>query len=279
MCSKRGTQIVMYELDYVRKRKRRRVVAIGTSIGAMGVSVLAIVAFLGRFVGTFTVTVNNGDVNLSLCESSTFDHPESMLRLNNLPFYEETTYSHLPDSAILDNEETPYTYGANTDEKNEIISFNYLKYTFFIKNVGSNTAQYKIRYEITENKPGEDGRSLDDTIRVMIFDNEGVSADHSNKVYAKEAAEVNYKADGTETMQEFISTYPYNNTEDESHKLAEKFASSALVTEYNVTKFKPNDMRRITIVTWLEGEDPQSAGLPPKGASLKLGVTINAYEN
>ena len=253
--------------------------AIGTSIGAMGVSVLAIVAFLGRFVGTFTVTVNNGDVNLSLCESSTFDHPESMLRLNNLPFYEETTYSHLPEWAVLDNEETPYTYGANTDEKNEILSFNYLKYTFFVKNVGSNTAQFNIKYEITENKAGEDGRSLDDTIRVMIFDNEGLSEDHSNKVYAKEAAEVNYKSDGSETMQEFISTYPYNNTEDESHKLAEKFKSSALVTEYNVTQFKPNDMRRITIVTWLEGEDPQSAGLPPKGASLKLGVTINAYEN
>ena len=253
--------------------------AIGTSIGAMGVSVFTIVAFLGRFVGTFTVTVNNGDVNLSLCESSSFDRPESMLRLNNLPSYEETTVTSLPPDSVLDNEETPYTYGANRNANNEIVSFNYLKYTFFIKNVGTSTAQYTIRYNISENKPGTDGRTLDDTIRVMIFDNEGTSTDHSSKVYAKEAAEVNYKADGSETMQEFVSSYPYNNTEDEEHPLAEKFNSSTVVTEYVVTKFKPNDMRRITIVTWLEGEDPQSVGLPPKEASLKLGVTINAYEN
>ncbi len=269
----------MYELDYVKKRIRRRVVAIGTSIGAMGVSVLTIVAFLGRFVGTFTVTVSNGDVNLSLCESSTFDKPESMLRLYNLPTYEETTYSALPDVSILDNEETPYTYGANVDANNEITSFNYLKYTFFVKNVGMTTAQFKISYNITENKASTDGRTLDDTLRVMIFDNEGTSDDHSYTVYAKEAAEVNYKADGSETMQEFISTYSYDNTEDEDHPLAEKFNSSSVVTDYTVTKFAPNDMRRITIVTWLEGEDPQSGDLPPKEASIKLGVTINAYEN
>ena len=270
----------MYELGYVKKRIRRRVVLIAASVGTMGVSVFTIVAFLGRFVGTFTVSVNNGDVNLSLCESSTFDHPESLLRLENLPSYEEWTYKSLPDATILDNEETPYTCGAVYDpETNELHSFNFFKYTFFVKNVGSNMARYSISFNITENKPAEDGRSLDDTIRVAIYDNEGNSDDHSCKVYAKEAAETNYKADGTPTMQEFVAAYPYNDTEDEDHPLAEKFKSSEVVTDYVVSSFAPNDMRRVTLVVWMEGYDPQSIGTPPKGASLKLGVSINAYEN
>ena len=243
-------------------------------------SVFAIVAFLGRFVGTFTVTVNNGDVNLSLCESSTFDKPESLLRLQNLPRYEEFTYKHLPDPALLDSEDTPYTYGAiRNPETQEVTSFNYLKYTFFVKNVGSTVAQYQIKYNITENKPASDGRSLLDTMRVMIFDHEASSEKHSYTVYAKEAAEVNYKADGTPTMQEFIAEYPFNDTEDEDHPLAEKFSSSDLVTDYVVTGFGPDDMRRVTVVIWLEGYDPQSVGQPPEEASVKLGVTITAYEN
>ncbi len=270
----------MYELDYVKKRKRRRVVLIGTSVGAMGVSVFTIVSFLGRFVGTFTVSVNNGEVNLSLSESSTFDNPQSLLRLENLPSYDESTFTALPDHASLDNEETPYTYGAVRDpETNEIASLNFFKYTFFVKNVGTTIARYQISYNITENKPAEDGRSLEDTIRVMIFDNEADSDDHSYTVYAKEAAETNYLADGSTTMQEFIAEYPYNDTEDEDHPLAEAFTSSTVVTDYVVSMFAPNDMRRITLVTWLEGYDPQSKDNPPVGASLKLGVTINAYEN
>ena len=270
----------MYELGYVKKRKRRRVVLIGTSIGAMGVSVLAIVAFLGRFVGTFTVSVDNGDVYLSLCESSTFDKPESLLRIEKLPPYEEWTYKSLPEPNLLDNEDTPYTYGAIVNPAtNEITSLNYFKYTFFVKNVGTTIAQYHIKYRITESKPAEDGRRLDDTIRVAIYDHDANSDDHSCTVYAKDAAETNYKADGTPTMQEFIAEYPYNDTEDENHPLAERFKSSEVVTEYSVPMFAPNDMRRITLVVWLEGYDPQSIGQPPIGASLKLGVNINAYEN
>ena len=271
----------MYELDYVKKRIRRRVVLIATSLGTMGVSVFTIVAFLGRFVGTFTVSVNNGDVNLALCESSTFDNPQSLLRLEHLPPYEEWTYGRLPDATILDNEETPYTYGGiRNPETGDVTSLNYFKYTFFVKNVGSNIAQYKISYNITENKPASDGRTLDDTVRIAIYDSSSDPDEHKLvDVFAKEAAEVNYKADGTPTMQEFIAEHPYDDTEDEDHPLAGKFKSSEVVTDYIVPKFAPNDMRRITLVVWLEGYDRQSIGEPPQGASLKLGVSINAYEN
>ena len=40
-----------------------------------------------------------------------------------------------------------------------------------------------------------------------------------------------------------------------------------------------NEIRRYTIVTWLEGFRSSNEQLAPDGATIKLGVEINAYEN
>ena len=273
----------MYELDLVRKRKRKIAAWIVVGASTTGLTSLSIIAFLGRFVGTFTVSVDNGEVDLSLCEKASFDKPESLLRIDALKEYHETTFKSLPSVEVLDNEESPYTLGANFDDKNNMTSLNYFKYTFYVKNVGSKTAKYDISFNITENKASSDGteRKLDDTLRVMIFDNEASSTEHGYKVYAKEAAEYNYLADGTRTRREFVAEASYDRKEDAEHPLAELFQSSETITRYSVSNFQKDDIRRYTIVTWLEGEDRQSRDdmEAPRGATLKLGVEINAYEN
>ncbi|MBQ9458152.1 MAG: hypothetical protein IJU64_06625 [Bacilli bacterium] len=273
----------MYELDLVRKRKRKIAAWIVVGASTSGLVSLSIIAFLGRFVGTFTVSVNNGEVGLSLSEKASFEKPESLLRIDDLRPYEETTFHALPSGEVLDNEDSPYTLGANYDDKNAWTTLNYFKYTFYVKNVGKKTAKYDISFNITESKPTDDGteRKLDDTLRVMIFDNEANSTEHNYKVYAKEAAEYNYLPDGTRTRREFIAEASYDRTEDEDHPLAELFLSGETVARYTVPGFRADDIRRYTLVAWLEGEDRQSRDdmTPPVGATIKLGVEINAYEN
>ena len=39
------------------------------------------------------------------------------------------------------------------------------------------------------------------------------------------------------------------------------------------------EVRKYTVVTWLEGFRSSNDKLAPEGASIKLGVEINAYEN
>lgn len=272
----------MYEQGYVKKRKRRRAAVIIVGVGAVGVTALGIVSFLGRFVGTFTVSVSNGVVNLALSETADFAKPESLLRIDTLEKFEEIDYLQLPSADVLDNEETDYLHGANYTN-GVVSSMNYFKYTFYLKNVGTKPATYNIKFNIVESQPSSDGtnRWLDDTVRVMIFDNDGYGDEHKYEVYAKEASEYNFLSDGTRTRKEFISVYPYDNTEDADHPLAEAFRSGSLITENTVANFAKNDMKRYTVVTWLEGYDPQSRDDmdPPMGASLKLGVEINAYEN
>ena len=275
----------MYELEYVKKRKRKKLLAIFAVVGAAGVTGLSIVSFLGRFVGTFTVSLNDDAVKLSLSEDQAFSNPTSFLRLSTMPPYEETTVDHLPPDDELDTEETDYLYGANLDpETNKYVSMSFLKYTFYVKNVGDKLARYHLALKITKNEPDPNDpkqRTLDDTLRVKFYENTPGDGKHASEVYAKEAAEYNYDKNGVKTRKEFVSDCTYDNTEDENHPLAETFLSSALITERSVDKFYKGDMKRYTVVAWLEGNDPQSRDdeEAPIGAKLELGVEINAYEN
>ena len=274
----------MYDRKLIRKRRRRKIAAVAIGICTVGVVSLAIVSFLGRYVGTFTVSLRNEEVKLALSEQQSFKNSSSYLRISDLKPFEETTFKSIIDRQP-DDEELDYTYGANLNPKSgKVESFEFFKYTFFVKNVGTTTATYNLQIKNLESTVANDGsgRKLDDTIRVMIYENDPDSGDHNFKVYAKAAAEKNFERDGTPTYREFISKYPYDNTESDDYPLVDSsFVDDKTIAQYTVSDFAKEDIKRYTIVTWLEGEDPQSSSEynAPKGASIKIGVEITAYEN
>ena len=277
----------MYDLLFVRKRRRRRIAALVSLISAIGVSSLVVVSFLGRFVGTFTVSLTNSSVRLSLSEKQSFKESTSYLLVEKLNPFEENTFRNLPPVDILDNEDTPYDYGKSISELSGEETLHYFKYTFYIKNVGSTIAQYNMSIKVEERSKSNDGseRMLDDTLRVMVFENDPTLKEqtHDYKVYAKPSYEVNYNSSGDRTYQEFVSEYdPYTNKEDDDHPLAESFlADGKTVAKYSVNNFGKSEIMRYTLVIWLEGADPDSDNTKntPVGASMKLGVEITAYEN
>ena len=169
--------------------------------------------------------------------------------------------------------------------KNKItITASFIKYTFYVTNLSSTIAKYNLTVKLGDRNESNDGtnRGLDDTLRVMVYENDPASDSHNYAVYAKEAAEVNYDSENNKTRREFISTYPSGtNKEDDEHKLAETFLPGQSIIKYTASNFKKGDIKRYTLVIWLEGEDPQSDNSKeiPEGASLKLGVDIAAYEN
>ena len=274
----------MYDLKYVKKRKRRIWVAVCGGIASVVLSTFIIIAFLGRFVGTFTVSLNTGNVELALSDSIEYQKRDTYLRIDSIPTFHEFSYSSLPNDADLDSQEHNYLYGAIIDDDTgEAKSLNYFKYTFFVKNIGQINAKYVLKINITDNKAGDGGRTLDDTLRVMLYENDAYDNDSHNKVvYAKKAAVHRIDEDGNANFQEPISISEEDATESEPFMgYAEMFESPNVVTTLTVANFKPDEIRRYTIVNWLEGYDPQSNNYsaPPKGARIKLGVEINAYEN
>lgn len=276
----------MYDRVFVKKRKRRRIAALVSLISGIGISSLVLVSFLGRFTGTFTVKLANSSVKLSLSDKETFENPTSYLALEKLDLFEENTYTNLPKQEILDNEDTPYNVGSYTNDKGESV-MRFLKYTFYVKNMGGKTAMYDLKVTLVDRNKATDGseRTLDDTLRIMIYENDVTEstgqAYHTTGIFAKESAEYNIDKDGNRTRREFVSTYPYLNEEDDEHPLAQSFENSSVVTTYTRGGFLEGQNRRYTLVVWLEGEDPQSEYLrdAPVGASIKLGVEITAYEN
>lgn len=278
----------MYDLQYVRKRRRRRIAALVSLISAIGVTCLVITSFLGRTVGTFTVAVSNSTVRLALSKTEEFKEPTSYLRIDKLLPLRETSFENIKTRGFdtIDNEETEYDYARIIDEDTkQPVALEFIKYTFYISNMSTTIAKYNLTINLGDRRKSSDGteRTLDDTLRLMVFENDPTAGEsHDYRVFAKESAEYNYDIKGNKTRREFISTYPSgSNQEDDEHKLAESFLPGQSVVKYSVGNFKRGDIRRYTLVMWLEGEDPQSDGSDeiPEGASLKLGVDIAAYEN
>lgn len=274
----------MYERRYVNKRVRRLAVAIGAGVSATVVSVFSIVAFLGRFVGTFTVSLDNANVKLALSETPSFQTQESFLHVAEIPNYSEMTFTSLPSHNVLDNEKTGTLAGANYTPDGGINNISFFKYTFFVKNVGDIVARYKLQLKILDSSPSTDShpRYLDDTIRVMLYENDYGSDTHNYTVYAKPRAiayepndsEIIYKEPISVKESDVTPTLPFQG-------YAEMFESEKVIASTFTESFVKDAVKRYTVVTWLEGYDAQSSHLEgaPKYAKIRIGVEINAYEN
>ena len=267
----------MYRLEYVRKRKRRRIVAIVGGISAVVVATFAIIAFLGRFVGTFTVTLESRNVDLTLLEKKDSTHQSSFLRVNSLAPFQEFTYSYFDNyggDEVIDSDESDIKTGANLNPQGEIKSLNFFKYTYYVKNVGKVPARYDWSVNILDNVASADGRSLLDTLRVMMYD-DGVKT-----VYGKKLSTPHYDEEGKPSYDPPISVDKYEATEEFPFMgYAHQFTSSTVVTTFRGQYLGVGEMRRYTIVAWLEGFRSSNEEFAPRGAKVKLGVEINAYEN
>lgn len=268
----------MVELEYVKKRQRKKRAKIIAAAASAGIGVFVLVAFLGRFVGTFTIALNTGDVKLSMFNNYASksgdgyiseDEATSYIKIDSLPPFDLETFDNL-NLEKLDSDDTTYKDGIKNDDDSQIMY--YFKYTFYVKNSGHITAGYSMSVNITRNDKSSDGRSLDSILRVMLFENDPREDTHYYQVFAKASELPNTLPDGSVTYNEYLSY-------TDEPIFAEQFESNNVIVTKDVQRFRSNDVRRYTIVTWLEGEDPQANLEAPEGATLKLGVTINAYEN
>ena len=285
-----GSKTIMYDLSYVKKRRRKKIAALVSLFTGIGITSLVIVSFLGRTVGTFSVKLKNSDVALTLSEKLSFDNSTSYLYVNDVGKLRETSFANLPDADFLDNEET---LTKNDKAMLGDGSYSFIKYTFYITNTGNTIARYNLSINITDSQESQDGnhRILDDTLRIMVYENDPydltATDHHKYRVFANDTDKWNYFYDENgvkqRTKREFISNVPEDLIEDKDNGyiLAETFVSSSVAAKYEVGNFGKNDVYRYTIVVWLEGEDPESKNYeqPPIDASLKLGVSIAAYEN
>ena len=277
----------MYKLEYVRKRKRRRIVAFVGAISSVVVLSFAIIAFLGRFVGTFTVSLEARNVTLTLMETEESEEHSSFMRVDVAAPFQEFTYHYFDlygGFSKIDNEETTYEYGAEMRD-GKIKSFNFFKYTFYLENYGTQPARFDWFLNIAQDLKAENGESLLDTLRVIVFVDADETTYQKPTVYGKALNEPHY--DNPEQVADYRA--PISVDKDKASDAypfidyAEDFYSSDVVVAFLSQNIDRGQTIRYTVVYWLEGfrsnPDPDDMQFAPRGAAIKLGVDINAYEN
>lgn len=190
---------------------------------------LLLLAFDGY--GSFTISVKDyGDRKyaLALCENDKFGKNSSMLNATPSKNIDNIAASMLPDDLNDIN-------GSHNGE-------NYIAYTFYVKNTGEEACSYKYNILITRATLG-----IDAAARIRLYFNADYYKAAEDK-YSYSSDFVDYAKPKTNGNGE-PETDPVNRT-------MTNFLSNDVVAEGRVIDFKPGDISKITVVIWLEGNDP-----------------------
>lgn len=280
----------MLDLTYLKKKRRKKIVAAITIIASVGIIILSIVALLAKQPGVFTVSMTNGSANLGLSKDPEVLDPVPYLSEKTNTAYREYTY----DAFDVDFEEgglpyfdDPYRTApeATGEGTNKTIPF--FKYTFFIKNLGTKAADYTLSLNMSQvGINTSNAQGVESSLRVAFFENydhtegEGDDAipyhleDHGHKIYAF----TNHREKPTRNPETGELEYPAEQISEGCTDLATPFVSNRVILNSEVKGFKPNQVVRYTFVIWIEGSDIDCQGDYPNN-TLKLGVTVNAVES
>ncbi len=182
--------------------------------------------------GRFTVSSSDGHRGLILSETSDFSNTTALLNAEAVENMDNITYAWLPN----DLTETDGSHNGD----------NYLCYTFYVKNTGTEDIDYRAFIDIEYVK-----LNVDHAVRVQLYRNEEFD------VYAKPAA------DGSAEVDPEFETTP--------------FVDPNTVCDYVRSDFKVDEVDKYTVVCWLEGEDPECVN-DILGGELKMSMFFEVLD-
>ncbi|MBN2300473.1 MAG: hypothetical protein JXC31_04720 [Acholeplasmataceae bacterium] len=210
-------------LGFRRIRTRNRIFTLGIIITGMLSIAFAVITFYGQEAGNFVISVDSLAQNrgITLSTEPNFRAPSPRLMTDPISEARDMTYSWLKI------EEVEETYGNYVD-----IDYEYVAYTFYLMNQGTESIDISYHIRITDIYNG-----LDSGIRVLVIE-DGVQT-----MYQK-----------PDELDEFgnLPTYP------ENMPAATDFLSDSIVMRKLFTNFKPDEVKKFSVIVWLEGYDPDT---------------------
>ena len=255
----------MVNLQYIRRRRIRRIIAaVGISCAATAI-VIGAIALLGQRASPLTVTLVNSGASLSLSTEQEGGEGRVYLVADKVPGYVEYTEGQFEFlTKELDDE---HTYSEFAEKESGTLFF---KYTFFVSNKGSGEADYDLTLNISNPTKNASNRfELDSILRVRFYENKNLE-EHNYTTYAKRSADPHIDENGEQSWKEQIA--------GDGSGYAEEFLSTKVVLKSQVRNLQPGEQVRNTFVFWLEGLDPECQGEPPVNSALILGVEVSAHE-
>ena len=228
---------VIVTADKVKRRERiMKVIRRSFLILLIFLIVLYIILEIIYNEGRFTVTLDSNktlESGLAIFDSLNNGHGKRKLEATPIRFMDNISYKSIPADVNKSGE------GSHNGK-------NYIAYTFFVENQGNEVLDYT--YEVIVD---DVIKNVDEAIRIRIYRND------EYETYAKR----NHLDNGPETK-------PF-----EAKPFADIKESPETIIYEKVEGLKPDDMDRITVVVWLEGDDPDCID-PLIGGELKMHMTI-----
>lgn len=284
------------EPDFLKRRRRRRIAAIILGVSISVLTVLIIIALLGRNFGSFTVKLEQVRNELSIGDSLTSSGSGTTLK-NKTTYlmaggYECTTpmcADDLLEEDFLDADIADESVllgsrnNAPTTENTQDYSF---KYTFYLRNSSPSEmakANYYIDFSsITEPSNVDASCSIEDIVRVRVYDShfdEETLKHECVGTYARRAKSFSTNASNNELITGTSeTTNGYTAKREENKGYCTNFLNDdgsdplAMIVMKNETYLMPREIRRFTVVIWLEGFDADCVGENPVGSALTMSM-------
>lgn len=225
---------VVVKADRVRKRKiASRVVRISLLILLLLLIILYVILEVIYSGGKFTISLDSNkslESGLAIFDSLNNSQGKRRLEAESIKFMDNISYKWLPE-----NIDTEASGSHNGD--------NYIAYTFFVENQGSDVMNYWYELIIDDVI-----KNVDEAIRIRIYRN------GEYVTYAKRNP-IDHEPES--------GTVPFSDIKD---------ADGTVILEER-TNFAPGDLDRITVVVWLEGDDPDCTD-PLIGGEIKMHMII-----
>lgn len=202
-----------------RQKIRSRLFTLGILITGFLSITFGVITFYGQNAGNFVMSVDTAARNRGIVISTDPTFDYSTTRLMSEPIQDAKDVTY----AWLKIDEIMEHNGNYVD-----IDHDYVAYTFHVKNSGLETVDMTYYIRITEVF-----KELDHAVRVLVID------------------------DGVETM--FMKPDASNNVQYPAYMpVAEHFLTSSMVMRELVSNFRPEQVKTISVIIWLEGNDPDT---------------------
>lgn len=219
-----GDPMRLSKILEVKKRKLRgRIFSLGVIITGLLSIAFAVITFYGQNAGNFVMSIDYDAYNRKIILSSEkeFLNPTPRLMTEPIDDARDITYSWLKLGEV---DQTDGNY-VDTD-------YDYVAYTFYIRNDGFETVD--IKYSMSMSDIYND---IDESIRILIIE------DGKETMYQKIDK---VKADGSLPYYPQIMPTP------------KFFMSDSIVTRETFTNFVPGQVKKFSVLMWLEGYDPDT---------------------
>ncbi len=239
--------------------------------------IVGIVTYYGLSTGGFTIDVNEELNGIGIVLKDDPDHEgKQNLNATELKNVQPISQPEVNEYLVL-NKNGEYTSAAG----------NYVGYTFYLSNAGGKVCNVEAALKIVTNT-----NDVASAARFWVFVSKGVEETSKNddggihtsfvpEVEDKTGVIYKKKESSEEKEKEYqnnIMNYGYKDTTD-------FIGDDSIIYNQKMLDFKPGDSYKITIILWLDGNDPDCVAYEDENGNnvgiykgkLKIGMSFEAY--